>query len=206
MRAGKPPEFQQERARRSYEMLLAKAEELFAKHGYDAIGTPEIADAAGVSVGTFYRYFEDKHEVYLEIARRNFLAIYQTTVEGLTPARFVGLARRDTIAAAVAVLFDQVVSRPQLSRSFNEMSLRDPAVGEIRRTVEHAAQTKIAELITAVVPRSVISDPEAAALVVYASSMQCAYFVAEHYGPSPVAVDRAKDALVLFIERALFPR
>ncbi|HEX5063422.1 MAG TPA: helix-turn-helix domain-containing protein, partial [Kofleriaceae bacterium] len=54
------PEFRQERSRRSYEALLTAAEELFAVHGYDAIGTPEIAQKAGVSVGTFYRYFEDK--------------------------------------------------------------------------------------------------------------------------------------------------
>ena len=68
------PDFRQERARRSYQALLDAAAELFAAQGYDAVGTPEIAQKAGVSVGTFYRYFDDKHEVYLEIMRRTMVA------------------------------------------------------------------------------------------------------------------------------------
>ena len=51
------PDFRQERSRRSYQALLDAAEELFSKHGYDAVGTPEIAEQACVSVCTFYRYF-----------------------------------------------------------------------------------------------------------------------------------------------------
>src|SRR6478609_7981345 len=77
------PEFRQERSRRSYQALLDAAEVLFSSHGYDAVGTPEIAEKAGVSVGTFYRYFEDKHEVYLEIMRRTMKQAYTATIERL---------------------------------------------------------------------------------------------------------------------------
>src|SRR5262252_5686893 len=125
LRATKEPDFVQGRARRSYLALITAATDLFSTHGYDAVGTPEIAQRAGVSVGTFYRYFDDKHEVYLEVARRTMEAAYRETIEGLTPARFVGRARHETIAEAVAVLFDHVLSRPQLTRSFVEMALRD---------------------------------------------------------------------------------
>src|SRR5512146_973759 len=90
------PDFRQERARRSYQALLDSAAELFANQGYDAVGTPEIAQKAGVSVGTFYRYFDDKHEVYLEIMRRTMVTAYRETIESLTPERFVGLARHET--------------------------------------------------------------------------------------------------------------
>src|SRR5438105_14436608 len=79
------PDFRQERSRRSYQALLDAAAELFAQRGYDAVGTPEIAQRASVSVGTFYRYFDDKHEVYLEIMRRTIAAAYNETLEGLTP-------------------------------------------------------------------------------------------------------------------------
>src|SRR6266550_4287131 len=88
------PDFRQERSRRSYQALLDAATELFAKHGYDAVGTPEIAEHAGVSVGTFYRYFDDKHEVYLEIMRRTMIAAHDETLKGLTPERFLGGAKR----------------------------------------------------------------------------------------------------------------
>jgi AcrR family transcriptional regulator len=200
------PEFRQERSRRSYEALIDAATELFGKLGYDAIGTPEIADRAGVSVGTFYRYFDDKHEVYLEIARRSMIAAYAETIEGLTPARFLGLARRETIAETIAMLFEHVLTRPHLSRSFVEMSLRDPEVAELRRAFEHVSVARLTELVSAIVPRTVVPDPEATAWVLYGSAMQCAYGLAEHAGPAPVGTERAKKALTDFIERALFPR
>ncbi len=206
LRASKEPDFRQERSRRSYIALIEAATALFAEDGYDAVGTPEIAQRAGVSVGTFYRYFDDKHEVYLEVSRRMMVGAYAETIEGLTPSRFVGLARRETISETVALLFEHVLTRPRLSRSFMEMSLRDPHVAELRRAFEDVSVRRLTALITAVTARDVVPDPEATAWVLYGSAMQCAYGLAEHVGPAPVGADRAKKALVDFIERALFPR
>jgi len=205
LRATKEPDFRQERSRKSYLALIEAAAELFGKHGYDSVGTPEIAQRAGVSVGTFYRYFDDKHEVYLEIARRSMVAAYAETIEGLTPARFVGLARRETIEHTVTLLFEHVLDRPHLSRSFSEMSLRDPQAAELRRAFESISVARLTELITTSVPREVVPDPEATAWVLYGSAMQCAYGLAEHIGPAPIDATRAKTALTDFIERALFP-
>ncbi len=206
LRATKEPDFRQERSRRSYLGLIKAATELFGEQGYDSVGTPEIAQRAGVSVGTFYRYFDDKHEVYLEIARRSMISAYGETIEGLTPGRFVGLARRETITETISMLFEHVMDRPHLSRSFSEMSLRDPQVAELQRAFEQISVARLTELITAIVPRDVVPDPEATAWVLYGSAMQCAYGLAEHVGPAPVGPERAKKALADFIERALFPR
>ena len=205
LRASKEPDFRQERSRRSYLALIEAATQLFSAHGYDAVGTPEIAQRAKVSVGTFYRYFDDKHEVYLEIIRRNMIATYRETIEGLTPERFVGLARHETISETVAILFEHVLETPQLSRSFTEMSLRDPEVAELRRAFETVSLQRLTALISAIVPRSVVPDPEATAYVLYGSAMQCAYGLAGHIGEPPVDAERARQALTAFIERALFP-
>jgi AcrR family transcriptional regulator len=205
LRATKEPDFRQERSRRSYLALIQAATELFSAHPYDDVGTPEIAQRAGVSVGTFYRYFEDKHEVYLEVARRTMVAAYSETIEGLGPQRFVGRARHETIAATVAVLFEHVLARPQLSRSFTEMSLRDADIAELRRAFEAVSIQRLTLLISAIVPRTIVPDPEATAYVLYGCAMQCAYGLAGHVGPPPIDAERAKQALTAFIERALFP-
>ncbi len=202
--ATKEPDFRQDRARRSYVALIEAATELFGRDGYDAVGTPEIAQRAGVSVGTFYRYFEDKHEVYLEVARRTMQTAYRETLEGLTPARFMGLARTETIANAIGLLFQHVLAHPRLARSFNEMSLRDPAVAELRQAFEQMSRARLTELLALIVPRTVVADPEATAYVLYGCAMECANGIAEHYGPAPIDKDRAMRALVEFIERALF--
>jgi AcrR family transcriptional regulator len=205
LRPSPAPELHQQRSRRSYQALVDAATEMFATLPYDAVSTPDIAAKAGVSVGSFYRYFDDKHAVYLDLVRRDLSDAYDATMAGLTPQRFVGRARRDTIAASVAVLFDHVLRRPLLSRSFMEMSLRDAACAEIRRAFEDAAVARMSELIAAVCPRDVIADPTAAAYVVYGSVMHCAYGLAGHVGKPPVDARRAQTALVDFLERALFP-
>jgi AcrR family transcriptional regulator len=199
------PEFRQERSRRSYEALIEAATELFTKRGYDAVGTPEIADEAGVSVGTFYRYFDDKHEVYLEIMRRHLGAAYTETIERLTPEHFVGRARHETISEAIRLLFEHVLARPALTRSFMEMSLRATDVAELRRAFEQLAVQRITALIAAVTPRASIPDPEAFSYVLYGAAMQCAYGLAVHLVPATIDRDRARAALAAFIERALFP-
>lgn len=204
LQATKEPDFRQERARKSYLALIEAATALFGAHGYDAIGTPEIAQRAGVSVGTFYRYFDDKKQIYLEVARRMMAAAYAQTIAGLTPARFVGRARHETIAEAVAVLFEHVLRHPQLSRSFTEMSLRDADVAALRRAFEQVALQRLGALIAAIVPRTVVPDPEATAYVLYGSAMQCAYGLAGHFGAPPIDAERGKAALASFIERALF--
>jgi AcrR family transcriptional regulator len=205
LRASKEPDFHQERARRSHLALIDAAIELFSAHGYDAVGTPEIAQRAGVSVGTFYRYFDDKHEIYLEISRRILAEAYSATLEGLGPERFAGLARHETISETLAVLFEHVLARPQLTRSFIEMSLRDPAVAELRRAFDTLSVQRLTTLIAAIAPRAVVPDPEAAAYILYGSAMQTAYGLAGHVGEPPIDRSRARRALTSFIERALFP-
>ena len=205
LRAAPRREFRQERSRRSYQALLEAATELFAAHGYDAVGTPEIALAAGVAVGTFYRYFDDKRELYLEIMRGTMVAAYSQTLERLTPDRFVGRARHETISEAVGLLFDHVLERPELTRSFMEMSLRDAQVAELRRAFEQLSCERLAALIAAITPRVLVPDPEATAYVLYGSGMQCAYGLAVQLVPTGIDRERARSALTMFIERALFP-
>ena len=205
LRASREPDFQQDRARRSYLALIDAATALFSARGYDAVGTPEIAERAGVSVGTFYRYFDDKHEIYLEIARRTMASAYQETVANLGPERFVGRARHETISETIAILFEHVLSQPQLTRSIREMSLRDAEVAELSSAFERVSVARIAALISSIVSRDIVPDPEATAWVLHAAVMETAYGLAGHRGAPPIDPDRARQALTAFIERAVFP-
>ena len=98
-----------------------------------------------------------------------------------------------------------MLSKPQPTRRFQEMSLRDPEKAEVSRAFEQVSIQRLTSLISAIVPRDVVPDPEATAWVLHGSTMRTAHGLAGHYGPPPIIADRARKALTDFIERALFP-
>jgi TetR/AcrR family transcriptional regulator len=68
-------------ADRSREAILASAEELFAKQGYDATSLAAIGDAAGVSRGTPSYFFGSKEALYVAVLE----CMYQQRNEALQP-------------------------------------------------------------------------------------------------------------------------
>lgn len=196
--------FSQDRARKTFESLLDAAAHLFAERGFDATQTPDIAAAAGVSVGTFYRYFSDKKEVYLEITRRKLARTYRDIMDGLTPERFAGQGRRTAIEVALQILLTHVTSKPGQRRVFVEMALRDPQVAALKQALDNAARQRLVELIAAICPPEVVADPEATAYVIYTAVIECANHIAGVMGCAPVSRQRAFAALSDVVARALF--
>ncbi|MHA6761217.1 TetR/AcrR family transcriptional regulator [Streptacidiphilus sp. PAMC 29251] len=54
---------QQERSRQTVARLLAAAGQVFVEQGFAATTTNHIAERAGLSVGSLYQFFPDKHAV-----------------------------------------------------------------------------------------------------------------------------------------------
>ncbi|MEV6279908.1 helix-turn-helix domain-containing protein [Nocardia sp. NPDC051832] len=78
----------QDRSRESVERVLASATRLFAERGVANTSTNRIAEHAGMSIGTLYRYFADKDEI-LEQLRLRLLAELE---EDFTTAVLTGMS------------------------------------------------------------------------------------------------------------------
>lgn len=61
--------------------ILSNALKLFATRGYDAVGTQEIVDAAGITKPTLYHYFGSKEGLLKALMDSNFEALYQSVRE-----------------------------------------------------------------------------------------------------------------------------
>lgn len=197
-------QFAQARARRTYEALVQAAGVLFDERGFDATQTPDIAARAGVSVGTFYRYFTDKRQVYLEIMRLELAEAYHAVMDGLTPERFAGQARKDTLKDALRILLEHVTLSPKRHRVFLEMSLRDPEVFALKAAFDSEARKRLTVLCAAVCHLDEVPDPEATAYMVYTSVIECANHIAGLRGEFSMDRTRAMAALTELVLRTLF--
>lgn len=188
-----PRTFKQRRAAATYEALLDAAERVFARRGFDAAQTPEIAAEAGVSTGALYRYFEDKRQVFLEMASRLFARAHDDITARLDAARFRPGDLRQVVEASIDVLFAHVHRDIPLQRAVLAVSLADPEVGAMRATFERHGLERLAALIAAVVPREVIPEPRAAALVIQLAAVEIA---ADRARLRPRLVDDVDDDAV----------
>jgi AcrR family transcriptional regulator len=60
----------QSRSQQTLDLILDTAAELFVEAGYETTTTNAIAEKAGISIGTLYRYFPDKDAVLKALADR----------------------------------------------------------------------------------------------------------------------------------------
>ncbi|MEF9840884.1 MAG: helix-turn-helix domain-containing protein, partial [Lachnospiraceae bacterium] len=58
---------QQEKTVQTKQEMKKAAKELFLQKGYDATSIQDIADKAAYSVGSYYRQWKSKQQIFMEI-------------------------------------------------------------------------------------------------------------------------------------------
>lgn len=182
-------DFVQKRARDTHQRLLEAAAEVFTQRGYDDTQTPEIAERAGVSVGTFYRYFADKRQAFIELTQRHLERSYQSVMTRLTPDAFGSTRtqreRRAAVDQVIDILFESTSENPRLTREFMAVAVRDEELAKLRDEYEERGIAVIALLIRQSVAESRIPDAEAAARVISVAAQDVALVEAGLRGPPP---------------------
>jgi AcrR family transcriptional regulator len=197
------PEFAQERARKTYQALIDAAAAAFSEDGYDGTKTPDIANRAGVSVGTFYRYFTDKKQIFLEIARRHLAATSTEILSALTPERLELSQRRKTLTQAISVLFFQVKRNAPLYRLFLEMHLRDPDAAALMRHFHQETRARLAALIRSLATSS-LADPDTLAFCIQSLAIESATALLIRDEGPPAGVEAVIETIAAMVHRALF--
>lgn len=200
----------QSRARATYDRLLAAAAELFAEKGFDDTQTPDIAERAGVSVGTFYRYFSDKRQAFIELIKNHLQESYDSVMGNLTPELFSATRtpkdRRATVEQVIEILFAHTAQNPPLHRVFLALSLRDEEVAQLRVDYEERGRQALALLLEQVVSRDRIADPLAAAEVMGVAAQEVALATIGMHGAArgPEHAQALRSALTDMLYRYVF--
>ena len=99
------------RAESAADRILAAAERLFAEQGIAAVGMAEVAEAAGCSRATLYRYFENRGALQIAFVHREARRIVAEVTAGTAGIRDPDERRTAAILASVAA----VRGAPQLA-------------------------------------------------------------------------------------------
>lgn len=97
------------------QQLLDAARTLFAEKGYHETTVDDITRAADVAKGTFYLYFSEKHEIYVEVIR-SFLDLVRgfadlVTEQTPSPAEYFDRVRKGAVG-----LLEMLQQNRQLAR------------------------------------------------------------------------------------------
>ena len=101
----------QARSRATLDIILEAAAQLLESVGEGGFNTNALAERAGVSIGTLYRYFPDKQSIIAALARQE-KAAFERAVESVLAGETGGLARdRAIIRAFLHAFSDRTQAR-----------------------------------------------------------------------------------------------
>jgi AcrR family transcriptional regulator len=121
--------------------LLDAAATLIQRHGYEELTTAAVAKQAGASIGTVYRYFEDRIVLLKALATRNFertvIAFRSVFTE----------AKPGTVSEAFDVLFDVYLDLFRSEPGYRSLRMGD--VLDIRPLETETASRRSCEMLAA---------------------------------------------------------
>ncbi|MET8993923.1 TetR family transcriptional regulator [Amycolatopsis sp. Hca4] len=124
--------------------LRKAALELYAEHGYDAVTITQIAERAGITRRTYFRYFPDKREVLFAGAEQLPPAVFEAVLaaeEGESPLR-TALTALAEVGTQVTQLVDPSPQRRAVIAATPELRERERSKGAAMTTAIRDALEK----------------------------------------------------------------
>jgi len=200
-----PREFRQARARATYHRILEAALELYAERGYHRTQTPDVAERAGISVGGLYRYFDDKHQIFVELMHRMLEANRRTQdamLEDFEKRWESGEAGvHEAAETMVEWTWNGVKRAPRdLVRTYMAMGYQDETFAALRDEYDRYERAALAGVLERLLPPGRRSTPRAAATLLDLLVETLAIWAHLHPGtPSRGVKEAAKELVVLYL-------
>jgi len=195
---------QQKRSEQTRARILEAGKRLFMRDGYHGTSSKKIAAEAGVAIGSFYSYFDDKKALLLALFDQHMQRVHDLVAERVAEAG-AGLLAEDG-RGLIRTIVDQAIAlhdlSPALHRELEALAHTDPDFGARQRAeMARTTQTLIA-LLEPHRDRLRVDDLEAAAWVVVFSMESVIHSMKMH--EPPIAEERLRAALADAVYRLLY--
>jgi AcrR family transcriptional regulator len=156
---------QQRRSRLTIDSLFEATIQVLLANGLDGITTIQIADRAGVSVGSLYQYFPNKRALLAAIVKRHVGGVADATIAACESAH--GKTIAEMCATIMDAFVDAKTRRPDVSRALYLPTAMVNADAIVKEESSRAAQAVHDMLITA--SDAMFSQPQLVSGVLIAS-------------------------------------
>ncbi|OJH38522.1 TetR/AcrR family transcriptional regulator [Cystobacter ferrugineus] len=145
----------QERSKATVEVILEAAAHVLVSSGYEGTTTKQVAERAGVSIGSLYQYFPSKEALVAMLVERLHQRVLGILADKLVPHPITDLAQE--VRELVRSLVDVYGVNPELQRVLLEQAPRIgplQVVQEIEARVEFLVQGVLSQNLEFERPRN----------------------------------------------------
>jgi AcrR family transcriptional regulator len=111
----------QQRAHRQRDKILKATSELLETVGVDELTTIRVAEAVGISVGTLYHYFPNKHAILYSLAE-NWIETVLDGLEDISQKDLSNLAIKDFVVLITGIFEDLFIKHSPLLPLINAIN------------------------------------------------------------------------------------
>ncbi|NRP70376.1 Nucleoid occlusion factor SlmA [Ensifer psoraleae] len=133
----------QKRSRERVEHILSCATRLIEKKGSDAMRMSEVAEMAGISIGSLYQYFPDKAAIVRTLAER-----YNAASRDCIASEFAKVTTLAELRSAFSALFD----------TYYDMFLAEPVMRDIWSAMQADKTLREIELVESRASGQLLAD------------------------------------------------
>jgi len=193
---------QQKRGIETRKRILEAAQVLFSRDGYNGTNAKEITAEAGVSVGSFYAYFKDKKELFMELTHGHMKQEILAMMDRMQDLPLEKIGKKETIRHMIQLIADIHNQDPELHREIEALKYKDPDILAFDEELNDHFNKRFISFLKHFEDRLRIIDLEAAAKVISCSVQETIHAV--RLFESPIGEERMIDALAEMIHRYLF--
>lgn len=193
---------QQKRGIETRNRILAAARTLFSRDGYNGTNAKEITAEAGVSVGSFYAYFKDKKELFMELTHGHMKQEILAMMDQMQDLPQEKIGKKETIRHMIQLIADIHNQDPELHREIEAMKYSDPDILAFDEELNDHFNKRFISFLEHFEDRLRVTDLEAAAKIISCSVQETIHSV--RLFDSPISEKRSIDALADMIHRYLF--
>lgn len=185
---------QQARSIEKKKRIIDAALRIFGDKGFQATTAKHVAEAAGVSVGTFYAYFKDKKVLLMEILVHHMESVGDSIFTQMPQMIASGITGRELLARIVERGDRSHNQEPGLLRTMLAMRYTDEDLAEFSRNGDAAMLSRLAAFLESIEDRLRVTDTDAAARVIANAFEETMHTVA--IGEADIDKARLYEALV----------